>query len=149
MITKAIRVAAQYHEGQFDKVGKPYILHPIKVYEYLEDPTEDEAITAILHDVVEDTLCTFEILRLLGFSEEVIEAVDAITRQKSETYIEYLVRCCKNEIATKVKFADVKHNFERSINYPDNIPEEVKKELNSLKGRYEKSLRFIQGEDYA
>lgn len=147
MIMKAIKLASEYHKFQLDKIGMSYILHPLHVYCLLPKPcTQEEAATAILHDVVEDTDCTFNMLRFCGFPEDVINAVDAMTRRKKETYMEYLERCVKNPIARKVKLADVKHNYSRSINLPDSIPEETRKELNSLKTRYEKSLKYLQGE---
>ncbi len=147
MIMKAIKLANMYHKFQVDKIGMSYILHPIHVYCLLPKPcTQEEAVTAILHDVVEDTDCTLDVLRSYEFPENIVEAVDAITRKKDETYMEYLERCCKNPIAKKVKKADVEHNYSRSINLPDSIPEETRKELNSLKTRYEKSLKYLQGE---
>jgi hypothetical protein len=44
---------AQAHEGQTDKEGLPYILHPLWVMMKLQG--EDAQIVAVLHDVVEDT----------------------------------------------------------------------------------------------
>ncbi len=54
----AIQIAAQAHKGQSDKAGAPYILHPLRMMMRLK--TEAEMITAILHDVVEDTDWTIE-----------------------------------------------------------------------------------------
>jgi len=147
MIMRAIKLANEYHKFQVDKIGMSYILHPLHVYCLLQKPcTQEEAVTAILHDVVEDTDCTLDILRSYEFPEDVINAVDAMTRRKKETYMEYLKRCCKNPIARKVKLADVQHNYSRSINLHDSVPEETRKELSSLKTRYEKSLKILQGE---
>ncbi len=54
----AIQIAAEAHKGQPDKAGAPYILHPLRMMMRLK--TEAEMITAILHDVVEDTDWTIE-----------------------------------------------------------------------------------------
>ena len=57
----AIQIAAEGHKGQKDKAGASYILHPLRMMMRLK--TEAEMITAILHDVVEDTDWTIEKLR--------------------------------------------------------------------------------------
>ena len=59
-LQKAIEIAAKAHEGQFDKSGKDYIGHPLRVMEM--GRTEEEKIVGVLHDVVEDTPWTFEAL---------------------------------------------------------------------------------------
>lgn len=60
MLDKAIRIATIAHEGQKDKAGAPYILHPLRVMMTLSDETE--RICAVLHDVIEDTDITIEYL---------------------------------------------------------------------------------------
>ena len=53
MLGLAIKIAVNAHEGQTDKGGNPYILHPLRVMMSVE--SESEKIVAILHDVVEDS----------------------------------------------------------------------------------------------
>ena len=65
-LQRAIEIAIEAHKGQFDKAGKDYIEHPIRVMEM--GKTDDEKIVGILHDVVEDTPWTFEALEAEGFS---------------------------------------------------------------------------------
>jgi guanosine-3',5'-bis(diphosphate) 3'-pyrophosphohydrolase len=94
-LNKAIQLAAEAHEGQFDKAGQPYILHPLRVMMFLE--TEEEKIVGVLHDVIEDTTITEERLRQLGFSEKIIEAVRSVARaniskQRKENYWEFIRR---------------------------------------------------------
>ncbi|MGZ7078608.1 MAG: GTP pyrophosphokinase, partial [Thermoanaerobaculia bacterium] len=60
-LERAIAIAAEKHAGQTDKAGAPYILHPLRVM--LRVSTNDERITAVLHDVVEDCGVTLEDLR--------------------------------------------------------------------------------------
>jgi len=64
-VEKAVEIAAKAHQGQTDKSGSPYILHPIKLVLQME--TEAEMKAAALHDVVEDSDCTLEGLREKGF----------------------------------------------------------------------------------
>jgi (p)ppGpp synthase/HD superfamily hydrolase len=87
----AISLAAKAHEGQTDKAGAAYILHPLRVMLSLN--TLDERITGVLHDVVED--CdgwSLDRLRAEGFSEAVVEAVDSVTRRPSEDYEAFVRR---------------------------------------------------------
>ena len=66
----------------------------------------DERIVAVLHDVVEDTDCTFDRLRTEGFAESVLEALDAVTRREGESYEDFVQRAAKNPIGRNVKRAD-------------------------------------------
>ena len=108
-LENAIKIAAQAHQGQKDKAGAPYILHPLRMMMRLK--TEAEMITAILHDVVEDTEWTTEKLREKGFSEEVLEAVECVTNREGENYEQFIERAGKNPIARQVKIADLEDNM--------------------------------------
>lgn len=109
-LEKAICLAVEKHKGQTDKGGMPYILHPIYVMSKME--TETEKTVAILHDVVEDTDTTFEDLRNIGFSEEIVNVLDCLTRRESEDYFDYIDRIKANNLAIKVKLADLEHNMD-------------------------------------
>src|SRR5687768_11464006 len=67
-LERAIEIAARAHVGQVDKGGQPYILHPIRLM--LKVKTVSEQMAAVLHDVVEDTSVTFEVLAAEGFPDE-------------------------------------------------------------------------------
>ena len=67
-------------------------------------------IVAILHDVVEDTWITLEMLVRMGFPETIVDAVDAITKREGEDYFTYVERCSRNHIAALVKLADLEDN---------------------------------------
>lgn len=104
---KAMIIAYNAHHGQVDKSGVPYIFHPIHVAEQME--TEEECIVALLHDTVEDTNITFEVLEK-EFSATVIEALKLLTHDKSIDYFDYVRKLKSNPIAKKVKLADLYHN---------------------------------------
>ncbi len=110
---KALRIAAAAHEGQFDKGGKPYILHPLTVAAKVERP--EEKIAALLHDVVEDTDVTLEELAEI-FPPQIVDAVDRLTKKKGPGYSleKYLEGIRENETARKVKLADLEHNMDLS-----------------------------------
>jgi (p)ppGpp synthase/HD superfamily hydrolase len=107
---KAIAIAAQAHQDQYDKAGAPYILHPLRMM--LRMSSETEMMVAILHDVVEDTDWTPDQLRQAGFLEEIVQAVECLTHRDRETYDEFIARVRTNAIASKVKLADLEDNMD-------------------------------------
>lgn len=109
-IKKAALLSYKAHEGQYDKGGYPYFMHPLHLAEQMD--TEDEIITALLHDVIEDTDITLEELIKEGFSSEVISALRLLTRSEGEDYMEYVKKIKKaGGIALKIKLADLEHNM--------------------------------------
>jgi hypothetical protein len=107
-IEKALQIAAKAHEGQKDKDGQPYILHPLRVMHTVEGL--EAQIVGVLHDVVEDTSVTLDDLRAAGFSETILAAVRCVTHDKDESYADYVVRCKGNPIGRQVKLADLGDN---------------------------------------
>lgn len=112
MVNKAIRLAYKAHEGAVDKSGIPYILHPVHLAEQMTD--ELTTVTALLHDVVEDTTITLDDLRREGFPEEVITALGLLTHREGVPYMEYVAAIKSDPIARAVKLADLRHNMDAS-----------------------------------
>jgi (p)ppGpp synthase/HD superfamily hydrolase len=112
MLDKAIRIAAKAHEGQKDKAGQVYILHPLRVMFSRRDETE--RICSVLHDVIEDTEITLEDLRKEGFSEDILAVLDALTKREEESYDDFITRVIKNKTACHVKLADLCDNMDLS-----------------------------------
>jgi len=106
----ALRVAIKAHEGQKDKSGREYVMHPIRVAERCKDPRAK--IVALLHDTIEDTDVTVEYLRNEGFSEEIISAVLSVTKQKGESYEDFVRRAAENPLGREVKIADLEDNMD-------------------------------------
>lgn len=111
-LERAIAIAAEAHAGQVDKAGQPYILHPLKVM--LRVNSTMERMAAVLHDVVEDSAVTLDMLREEGFPPEVISAVDALTKRKGESRIDAAHRARRDRIALVVKLADNAENMDLS-----------------------------------
>jgi hypothetical protein len=109
-LAEAIALAAEVHVRQVDKVGAPYILHPLRMMLRLTDV--NERIAAVLHDVIEDTDITSEELLRHGFASEVVEAVLALTKRDGESYDEFIDRALSNPIARRVKLADIEDNLD-------------------------------------
>lgn len=126
-LARAIAIAAVAHQEQFDKAGAPYILHPLRMMQQMD--SGEEKIVAILHDVVEDTDWTPELLRAEGFSETVLAALDGVTARDGETYEEFIARAQSDPIARKVKLADLQDNMDtrRIRNLTDRDLERVRK----------------------
>ncbi len=106
----AIALAVEAHRGQRDKAGQTYILHPLRVMMRLE--TEAERMTAILHDVVEDTSYTLERLREQGYPEEVLGALECLTKREGEAYEAFIERILPHPLARRVKLADLEDNMD-------------------------------------
>lgn len=108
-LSAAIVIAATAHDKQYDKGGKPYILHPLHLMNQLMFDTQLATI-AVLHDVVEDSAITFGALKGDGFSERVIAALECLTHKESDTYPIYISIICGNYDAIRVKRKDLEHN---------------------------------------
>jgi (p)ppGpp synthase/HD superfamily hydrolase len=153
-LQRAIEIAVEAHKGQVDKAGNLYVLHPLRVMMSLD--TEDEKIVGVLHDVVED--CegwTWDRLRSEGFSEEMIDALQSVSKTPEEEvefsrlketgsedavrqhYFAFIRRAGANEIGRKVKLADVKDNLDIS-----RICELMVSDMVRMK-RYKDALKFL------
>jgi (p)ppGpp synthase/HD superfamily hydrolase len=110
LLNKMLVLVTNAHAGQYDKGGKPYILHPLKVMHYLKSEDEELQCIALGHDVIEDTKVTYAELRELGITDRIIEGIRALTKVPGETYDEYKERVFANEDSMRVKMADLRHN---------------------------------------
>ena len=109
----ALKIATEAHKGQVDKAGVPYINHPLTVASLVD--TEEEKIVALLHDTIEDTNITEQDLIDYGFPNEIVEAVKLLTHNKNVPYMDYVAKIKDNELARKVKIADLTHNSDLSL----------------------------------
>ena len=132
---KAYEIAKRAHLGQVDKAGEDYIKHPEKVASFVK--TDEEKAVAYLHDIIEDTELTLEDLGEYGFSKEVIEAVDIITKKRGEDYQSYLNSVKKNKLARVVKLADLCHNSDLT-----RLAKVTEKDI-KRKEKYQKAIDFL------
>lgn len=133
-LDRAIEIATQAHKGQFDKSGKDYIGHPLRVMDM--GRTEQEKIVGVLHDVVEDSDWTFEALEAEGFSPEIISALRCVTKtSENENYDDFIERVRKNPLAAAVKINDLSDNMDiRRLPYlSDKDVKRLKKYLKAYK----------------
>ena len=138
-VNKAETLARDAHTGQLDKADLPYIEHPERVAARVaEIDGRPEAIAvAWLHDVVEDTPVTLDDLRAAGFTDDVIAAVDALTRRAAEGEA-YYARVAANELAAVVKQADIWDNTS-----PERLARLTEADRSRLTGKYSQALNLL------
>jgi (p)ppGpp synthase/HD superfamily hydrolase len=107
-LARAISIAAVGFQDKFDKAGRPYILHCLRVMDKME--TDEEKIVAILHDTIEDGVCTLNDLINEKFSQNVLFSLILLTHEKEDSYDDYIKKISTDSLATKVKLADLKDN---------------------------------------
>ncbi|MBI1931404.1 MAG: bifunctional (p)ppGpp synthetase/guanosine-3',5'-bis(diphosphate) 3'-pyrophosphohydrolase [Ignavibacteriales bacterium] len=123
LITKAFKLSYEAHKNHFRASGEPYFLHPYNVTMIVakEIPLDDISIvSALLHDVVEDTDISLEFIER-EFGKEVAEIVDGVTKisgvfrghniTQAENYRKLLLSMVNDVRVILVKFADRLHNM--------------------------------------
>lgn len=127
-VMKAYEYAKLMHKDQKRKSGEPYIIHPVNVAIILADLDMDveTIVSALLHDVVEDTPATYDDIKEM-FSEDVAKIVDGVTKlnklnyKSSEAFqaenLRKMILAMNNDIRVIiVKLADRLHNL-RTLEY--------------------------------
>ncbi len=138
-LDQALAIAVAAHAGQKDKVGQPYILHPLRIMHRMA--TDEERMVAVLHDVVEDSDVTLDDLCRAGFSPAIVEAVDALTRREGETYDLYVARTAYLPLAKRVKVADLEDNMDLRRRW--HLEERDRERMN----RYRRAYRVLTGRE--
>lgn len=111
-ISEAYKFAEKKHKGQFRMGGEPYITHPAAVAEMLRQQgyNEDYQITALFHDLLEDTDASEEEIAAIG-GNDVLAAVKLLTKNSGYVMSEYIAGIRQNPMAFAVKGADRLHNL--------------------------------------
>lgn len=110
LLNQMLVLATNRHAGQYDRGGRPYILHPLAVMCLLNTEDEELQCIALGHDLIEDTGLTYKELYDLGFPTRVIRGIRCLTKMPGQTPDEYLETVMSNFDAVKVKKADLTHN---------------------------------------
>jgi (p)ppGpp synthase/HD superfamily hydrolase len=134
-LSDAIIAAARLHEGQVDKAGAPYILHPLRVM--LAMRTEEERILAVLHDTAEDAGWKAARAALGALPAWLEEGLDALTRRRRESYQAFIARAAENPLARRVKLADLADNMD-----PSRIPAPTEKDSRRLE-KYHLAQKYL------
>jgi len=131
------------HNGQTDKSGEVYALHPIRVaYRLAPTRLENVVRAALLHDVIEDTPVTKADLRRLGEPEDVVSIVWWVSRlfPISKTYFDWTrgIATAGPLGARLVKLADIYDNLS-----PARMAAYSEKGRTSMTKRYERALDIL------
>ncbi|MBW6441887.1 HD domain-containing protein [Patescibacteria group bacterium] len=120
-IVSAFKFAFKVHKNQYRKSGEPYVQHCLEVYKLLLNwgvKNEDLLISAILHDVLEDSSSTVnDLLGLFGegvayLVESVTELdIDNINNKDLETLRKIIRDSVINPRVAVLKIADRYHNL--------------------------------------
>ena len=133
---KALKLCFQAHRDQVDKSGMPYVFHPFHLAEQMTD--EATTVTALLHDVVEDTDFTLSDLRAMGFPAAAVDAVAMMTHDPKVPYLEYVAKLRTNPVARAVKLADLRHNSD--LSRLDTVDEKALERVE----KYRKAIRLLE-----
>lgn len=123
LLDRVFRYSAEMHKDQVRRSGEPYMTHPASVAWLLADLRFDQACVhvGLLHDVLEDTLTTLEVLEQ-EFGRELAELVDGVTKigrhlyvrkdeAQAETFRKMILASAKDVRVVLVKLADRLHNM--------------------------------------
>ena len=111
LLAKAVTIALEAHKDATDKAGMPYAGHIMRVMQ--AGRTNDEKIVGVLHDLVEDTHWTFEMLLEEGFPPHIVDALRCVTKiSDDEPYEEFIKRVKTNPLAVAVKINDLTDNMD-------------------------------------
>ena len=135
LIEESLEIALDAYQGQTDKAGETYILHPLRLMSKMD--SKEEMSVALLHDVVEDSDYTLQHLREKSIPAKVVEAVEYLTKKEGENYEDFTERVKSNKLAAKVKKADIEDNM--NILRLDNIREKDLKRV----AKYHKAWHSI------
>ena len=138
-VRKAFEIAKEAHKYQKDRAGADYIIHPMTVASNVGDDVS-AIILALLHDVVEDHPDKYNINILkheVHLSIYEVAALRLLTHDNTVPYLEYIDKIKPNDLAKKVKLADLAHNSDRSR--LQNITEKDEQRLK----KYEKAVAAL------
>ena len=111
LLAKAVTIALEAHKGATDKAGMPYAGHIMRVMH--AGRTNDEKIVGVLHDLVEDTHWTFDMLLEEGFPPHIVDALRCVTKiSEDEPYEAFIERVKSNPLAVAVKINDLTDNMD-------------------------------------
>lgn len=136
MLESAKNFSIGFHKNQVDKGGNDYFQsHIMAIVNSLEEPKEK--ILAYLHDILEDTACSMYDLTPY-FAQEILDALDVITKKKKQSYESYLKKLKSNELAKKVKIEDLENDLDLS-----RLKEVTEKDLKRIE-KYKSALEFLK-----
>ena len=152
----ALTLMKELHEGQTDKCGQPYWIHPFTVamrgFTGYNNGQVSTIIVGLLHDVLEDTNITEqELLCRFPMKIDEIEALELLTHKDEMSYDDYITSIIEsgNEIAISVKLDDLLHNMNlnRMLDADIEITERDERRTKKYKKAFDRLLEAINKEN--
>ena len=149
----ALHIARKAHTGQKRKHGGDYIWHPVAVaLDSLVVATGEGCVAvALLHDVIEDSYLTLGDISRFGASAIQVDALDALTHRGNESNENYLARILDSHLASVVKLADSRHNYDELPMLlatpgvePFNKRETREETYARLRAKYQRNIRLLE-----
>jgi len=134
-IKEILKFVNERNVDKVDLIGEPYLGHIIRVADNF-DYGSYEHIVAHLHDMIEDSDCTWKELIEFDLPPEVYHALELITKKPNQTYKDYVKWIKRDEVARNVKIADIIDNLR--INKNEKI-EEIMRRNN----KYREALKIL------
>ena len=152
---QALKLCCTLHEGQVDKCGQPYWIHPFTVAMRCFTGYSSNlsyCIVGLLHDIPEDTGMAVEALAtLIELTNEETEALKLLTRQKDVSYDQYIDSIVEsgNEVAISVKLDDLLHNMNlnRMLDAGIEVTDKDEQRVDKYKKAFDKLLAKIREEN--
>lgn len=138
LVDQAARLAVQAFAGKLDRSGRPLVLHSLRVG--AAGQTWQTMVVGFLHDLLEDTDTSPSLLRGF-FGDEIMLALDSVTRVPGESYRAFVKRSNANTIGRAVKLVDLKDNLGRLYQLP-------LEEAEGLRRRYRNALATLGEDNY-
>lgn len=149
-IEGTIELLKLLRNGELDRGGHPYWLHPVSVMEMLPaDASPDEMLAALLHDEIEDGKTTEDRLRELGHSERTMQLLKALDRHNAPpgtTYMDWIRTIADSGDLglIRIKHRDVLQNSNPERIAAMNDPEERAKVQEMAEGRYARARAILE-----
>ncbi len=111
MLDRAIQIAVRMHAGKSNKTGEPAVFHSLRVMMSLE--SEIERVCGVLAGSAGRPGCTLKDLAEEGFGEDVLSALQCLSKRLGETYDAWIARLLENETACRVRLAVLADEIDR------------------------------------
>lgn len=136
LIDLAYKIALKAHKEQSDMGGNPYIGHLTRVASKFN--REELIVTALLHDILEDTSITEYELLSYGIPGNIVETIKLLTRKQGVTYRDYIKSLQYNKTAIEVKLSDLEDNMNL-----ERLNSITKRDIDRVNKRYRPAYEFL------
>lgn len=145
-VIQALNLCRKLHDGQVDKCGQPYWIHPftvgMRIFNGHNRNIVSNMIVGLLHDIPEDTgMCVDALATLIELTAEEKAALELLTHKRDASYNDYINSILEsdNKLAIEVKLEDLLHNMSMDRFHDAGIEITTKDEL-----RFRKYVKYAE-----